>query len=269
MSIMEEASFMPSSPLFSTLVRDAIMNPPSKKSMWFLENRVPTLGEVRSKIILFSRFGGTGEGWEGGTNGVGIHPTRWPNNQREGFEWDLEKTRVRTQDWYGIPSFLNIPEKFAVAVEMLLPCPAPNGKDDLSITFMSAARVPFALPSTVACGFGWSALNLGVEGVNSRVGRWLLEQLGGDDDQDIASDGLQQTIKPLENKPGCSQVTLVKSMSNLEKLAIVDDDSRKEPRLRGWVLMDFLLNPYELGVVPLLIECNWRGRVDGEEGWRS
>ncbi|KAG8831483.1 hypothetical protein FRC17_003102 [Serendipita sp. 399] len=265
MSILEEASFMPSSPFFSALVHDAITNPPSRKGMWFLENRVPTLGEVRSKIILFSRFGGDGDGWEGGR--IGIHPTIWPDNRREGFAWELEKTRVRTQDWYGIPSFLSIPEKFEVAVEMLYPRPAPNGKSDLSITFLSASRVPFALPSTVACGFGWSSLYLGIEGVNSRVGKWLLGQLGGVDGNDVAPGEPKQAWTYSDEERGWSQSTLVDLKSASGSSIRIKDSDRKEPRLRGWVLMDFLLDPHELGIVPLLIECNWRGRVHGEEGW--
>ena len=42
-------------------------------------------------------------------------------------------------------------------------------------------------------------------------------------------------------------------------------------RVRGWTLMDFFTDPKDVdagaGVVPLLVECNYRGRVDGEEGW--
>lgn len=42
-------------------------------------------------------------------------------------------------------------------------------------------------------------------------------------------------------------------------------------RVRGWALMDFFTDPKDVdagaGIVPLLVECNYRGRVDGEEGW--
>lgn len=271
MSIKEEASFIPSSPLFSSLVRDAIFGPPSHHSMWYLENRIPTLGEVRGKIVMFSRFGRESD-WEGGFNGIGIHPSRWPNSRREGFEWELEKTRVRTQDWYDIPSFLSIPEKFAVSVQMLLPRPAPEGKSDLAITFLSAARVPVALPSTVACGFGWRFLNLGVEGVNSRTGRWLLQQLSG------SADGINTigAAHPFRRIKDTSQLTLVGSRQTIGEK---NSDERVKPtsgrtqiaqtdvRLRGWVMMDFIMNPDDTGIIPLLVECNWRGRVPGEEGW--
>lgn len=36
-------------------------------------------------------------------------------------------------------------------------------------------------------------------------------------------------------------------------------------RLRGWVLLDYYGS--HPGLVPLLIECNYRARRSGEEGW--
>ena len=97
----------------------------------------------------------------------------------------------------------------------------------LAITFFSAASFPLAFPPTVARGFGWPKLGFGVEGVNARVSRWLLNMFSGDS-------------KELQG--------------------------RQEPRIRGWALMDFYEDP-ERALVPLLIECNFRGRVPGEEGW--
>ena len=85
--------------LFSKLVHNAVYNGPGGKDKWFLENRVPTLGEVRGKAVLFSRFGGNGEGWEGGLNGIGIHPPIWPDSKPEGFEWWIKGTKVKTHDW--------------------------------------------------------------------------------------------------------------------------------------------------------------------------
>jgi len=244
MSIMEEDSFLPSSPQFSHLVHDAIFSPPSDRDLWYLENRIPTLGEVRGKIVLFSRFGKDGEGWEGGLNGIGIHPPIWPDSRREGFEWEIENARVRVQDWYAIPSFLSIPEKAKVAVEMLHPKPAPTGKQDLAITFLSAARIPFALPTTVACGFGWSHFLLGVEGVNSRVGRWLLRQLAGDD---VGEERLQPQRTD-------TQETLIDEDES--EAPEKKSDRPTDNRLRGWVLMDFVRYPCDLGIIPLLIESN-------------
>ena len=98
----------------------------------------------------------------------------------------------------------------------------------LAITFFSASSFPLAFPPTVARGFGWPKIGLGVEGVNARVGRWLMDQLA--------------------------------SASQL------DVEANQPPRLRGWALMDYYQDP-ENALLPLLIECNFRGRVKGEEGW--
>ena len=112
MSIKQEDHSSTPSQFFSEMVRNAVMAgsggwDDSKTStqgvnrgMWFLENRIPTLGEVRGKVILFSRFGGDGAGWPQGLEGLGIHPTTWPDSKKEGFEWVLKSTRVRTQDWH-------------------------------------------------------------------------------------------------------------------------------------------------------------------------
>lgn len=101
----------------------------------------------------------------------------------------------------------------------------------LAITYFSAASFPLAPPPTVARGFGWPRFGLGVEGVNARVARWLVDQLSG------------SNARALRGKADRPQ------------------------RVRGWALMDFYEDP-EKAVVPLLIECNFRGRVRGEEGWQ-
>jgi 1-phosphatidylinositol phosphodiesterase len=128
---------------------------------------------------------------------------------------------------YSIPSFLSIPEKTDLATRILLPPPEDPPTPSLAITFFSAASFPLAFPPTIARGFGWPKVGLGVEGVNARVGRWLMNMLAGES-QDV--------------------------------------QSRKEPRIRGWALMDFYEDP-ERALIPLLVECNFRGRVKDEEGW--
>ena len=99
MSIKQEDFATVRSELFSKLVHDEIASGPGGRAMWYLDNRVPTLGEVRGKVVMFSRFGGDGEGWEGGLEGIGIHPTTWPDSEREGFSWECKNTVVRTHDW--------------------------------------------------------------------------------------------------------------------------------------------------------------------------
>lgn len=84
---------------FSKLVHDEIYAGAGGRDMWFLEDRIPQLGEVRGKVIMLSRFGGDGTGWENGLEGLGIHPTTWPDSLKEGFQWTCKDTLVRTSDW--------------------------------------------------------------------------------------------------------------------------------------------------------------------------
>lgn len=90
----------------------------------------------------------------------------------------------------------------------------------LNITYFSAGSFPLALPATVARGFGWPEWGLGVEGVNSRAGRWLLDQYVG-------------TTSWLGLKTG-----------------------DRMPLIRGWVFIDFFASPENLA--PLLVEFNYR-----------
>ena len=99
MSIKQEDFATTPPPDFSALVHKEIRMGPGGMGMWFLENRVPSLGEVRGKVIMFSRFGGDGAGWEGGLEGMGIHPSRWPDSEKNGFVWPCKDTLVKTQDW--------------------------------------------------------------------------------------------------------------------------------------------------------------------------
>jgi 1-phosphatidylinositol phosphodiesterase len=84
---------------FSSRVRKEIEAGPGGMGMWFLENRIPSLGEARGRAIMFSRFGGDGSDWEGGLEGLGIHPSTWPDSAKDGFQWWCKDTLVRTQDW--------------------------------------------------------------------------------------------------------------------------------------------------------------------------
>lgn len=99
MSIKQEDFSKTPPPLFSARVHEELVNGPGGRDMWFLDNRVPTLGEVRGKVVMFSRFGGNGDGWENGLEGLGIHPTIWPDSEKVGFTWPCKNTLVRTHDW--------------------------------------------------------------------------------------------------------------------------------------------------------------------------
>ncbi|KAH0584472.1 hypothetical protein H2248_010008 [Termitomyces sp. 'cryptogamus'] len=234
---IKQEDFMKNSYLeFSRLVQQEISNGPGGREMWYLENRIPTLGEVRGKAVMFSRFGGNGEGWEGGLEGLGIHPLSWPNSKKSGFTWECKNTLVRTHDWYLLQSFLEIPEKFTLASEILMGPPSESPMPTLSISFFSAASFPLALPPVIAKGLGWPKMSLGIEGINSRFVQWLLNNL-------------------VEN----SEIHAPGSVLNEKHVS----GSR---RIRGWVLLDFYDEPGS-ALTPLLVECNYRGRRKGEEGW--
>jgi len=211
-SIKQEDFKKNSAEAFSILVRKEIEAGPGGIGMWFLENHVPTLGQVRGKVIMFSRFGGDGTAWEGGFEGMGIHPTTWPDSAKQGFTWTCKDVLVRTQDWYNIPSFLSIPEKAQAATDLLLPPTATITQPVLSVTYLSASSFPLATPSVVSTGFGWPQVSMGVEGVNSRVARFLITSL------------------------------------------------KANTMLRAWTLVDFYGQPVGTDLVPLLVECNFKGR---------
>jgi 1-phosphatidylinositol phosphodiesterase len=175
-----------------------------------------------------------------------------------------------------VPSFLSIPEKVARATGVLLPptCPQPT----LSITYFSAASFPFALPPTIARGFGWPALGLGVEGVNIRVARWLLDVLTGTEEKRIQNVKAKRRrprwlrehhegLEPIPSEVNLSVDVGEKGMQEFEQDVTRSLDA-EETRLRGWALMDYFTEPEGGNLVPLLVECNYRGRKVGEEGWQ-
>jgi 1-phosphatidylinositol phosphodiesterase len=112
--------------------------------------------------------------------------------------------------------------------------PSVTGQPTLGITYFSAAFFPLALPPVIAKGFGWPAWGLGVEGVNSKLGTWLLDKLAGPDADEAL--GAEKTVS-------------------------------EEPRIRGWTFLDYYSEPDFGKILPLLVECNFRGRKEGEEGW--
>ena len=142
---------------------------------------------------------------------------------------------------YAIPSFLDIPEKTERATQNLI-IPPTTAQPTLAITYFSAALFPFALPPIIAKGFGWPAWGLGVEGVNSKLGSWLLDKLGG---------------------PPAEQGEALRA----DKRSSQTVSSEEEPRIRGWTFLDYYSESQIGNIVPLLIECNFRGRKEGEEGW--
>ena len=61
------------------------------------------------------------------------------------------------------------------------PQAAETQTPSLAISFFSASSFPFASPPTVARGWGWPQAGMGVEGVNGRLARRLIDLLSEDD----------------------------------------------------------------------------------------
>ncbi|WVQ85619.1 hypothetical protein IAT38_007785 [Cryptococcus sp. DSM 104549] len=150
---------------------------PYLEKFWFLEERIPLLGEVRGKGMLLTRFDRDKETEGQWPEGMGVHPSRWPDSRREGFDWDCGGTQVRTQDWYRVKTFLQIPEKFEAITSHLHPTllPSPAVSPPFTLSYTSASYFPLSLPTIIAKGFGWPSWGMGVEGINTRLCRWLLE----------------------------------------------------------------------------------------------
>lgn len=169
-------------PGFEDLVRHHLQAHPH---LWFLDNRFPQLGEVRGKLVLFSRFGHSSRCMcidlelfshldrlinPSLSCSVGIHPSRWPHNRSDHWSYRIAGTQVLTQDWCEISSPLRIPEKFNCIVSLTLAqvsCPT------FKINFTSAAGIYGGLPSIIAKGLGFRWL--GLKGINDRLLQFLSE----------------------------------------------------------------------------------------------
>ncbi|KAG8953988.1 hypothetical protein FRC04_000972 [Tulasnella sp. 424] len=293
MSIKQEDFATNPAALFSQLVHDAIFNsslegnlkekgirkdttggqplPPhsptaaatsSSDSMWYLENRVPSLGEVRGKIILFSRFG-DGTGWTNGIEGMGIWNTTWPDSVTPGWNWDVKDTTFQSQDWYNIGNFTKAPQKFALATSTLITRPDPSDPTSqshhiLPMSFSSASSIPLALPSAVALGIGIFQI-----GVNARISQWATDILssGNPSTATLAPLSLSQPkVDANKQKKGAPSAETNAGPSDQSKSGEVKVAEQAPPdprltRISGWLLMDYYDSPD--GMIPLLVEINF------------
>ncbi|KDN39389.1 PLC-like phosphodiesterase [Tilletiaria anomala UBC 951] len=134
------------------------------KSRWFLEPRVPTLGEARGKLILMSRYGSSSD------QPGGIHPSIWPNSEKDIFSYIIPSgQKVETQDWYNVGTLGSLGDKFQLMQKLL----SSSGSDPntLSINFANGSSFPLALPPSVAMGA------LGYTGMNKRILDYVANQL--------------------------------------------------------------------------------------------
>lgn len=151
------------------------------RCQWFLEPRIPTLGEARGKVVLFSRFGSSQE------QPGGICPPIWPNNYKGLFSYDLPThgQKVTTQDWFSIGSLRYLDDKFELVKE-LLESGATREPYTLALNFCSASTFPLALPPAVAKGIKGPRC-LAVTGINVRVRDYVAAKLAASLDEESAA----------------------------------------------------------------------------------
>jgi 1-phosphatidylinositol phosphodiesterase len=130
---------------------------------WFTENRIPTLGEVRNKIVLVRRFN-LDDSVKGEHNGqgIGLDASSWPDNCEDGL---CSSGTIRVQDFYEVEESINIDKKIRFSHAHLdragsCTCPLPadmniastNPPNPFYINFLSASNFfrPGCWPDRVA-----------------------------------------------------------------------------------------------------------------------
>lgn len=117
------------------------------RTRWYLGTGMPTLGDVRGKIVLISRFG-TSDSQPGG-----LHPPIWPDSSTTPFHYTLpDNSSVYTQDWYNISWLSAIAQKVSLITALINQCGSDPGV--LGLNFTNGSSFPFALPPYVAKGTG-------------------------------------------------------------------------------------------------------------------
>ncbi|PWN22995.1 PLC-like phosphodiesterase [Microstroma glucosiphilum] len=207
--------------LMKRLLFDLYVRPNEDK--WFLSPKIPTLGEARGKIVMFSRFGESNEDRVGG-----IHPPIWPNNEKGVWEYTLPLSgqKVKTQDWFNIGSSSNIPVKFDLASQLL--DEAGADPDVFALDFISGATFPRATPPVVAKGWWETGPKcIGIEGMNRRM-------------VDLIAGKLMQTSGESEKE----------HVQGARRTAA-------QPGLQACYAIDFYGYENAASLIPLLIEANF------------
>jgi 1-phosphatidylinositol phosphodiesterase len=123
---------------------------------WFTDNRIPTLGEARGKILLIRRFA-LDDSLKGENNGRGwaIDAESWPDNCADGI---CSSGEIRVQDFYEVSESENIHKKITYSTNQLARaaeavCPGPV---DIEAAAAEAAKQPFFMNFLSASNF-WRA----------------------------------------------------------------------------------------------------------------
>ena len=110
------------------------------------------------------------------------------------------------------------------------------------------------------------------------MGRWLLDVLTGTEEKHTQNVKAKRRrlrwlrkhhegLESISSEANLSVDVGEKGMQEFKEVTCLPLGA-EEPRLRGWALMDYFIEPEGGNLVPLLVECNYRGRKVGEEGWQ-
>ncbi|KAK2626916.1 hypothetical protein QTJ16_004091 [Diplocarpon rosae] len=137
----------------SKILHTHYANDPSR---WFVENRIPTLGECRKKVVLIRRFtlDDSLRGEQGG-QGWAIDAESWPDNCADGT---CASGEIRIQDFYEVAESENIQKKIAFSTDQMqraaqTVCVLPG---DMAATAAEAAKLPLFINFLSASNF-WRA----------------------------------------------------------------------------------------------------------------
>lgn len=144
-------------------------------SRWFTDNRIPTLGESRNKVVLIRRFAiddslkeqNDGKGW-------GIDAESWPDNCADGI---CSSGEIRVQDFYEVAESENIEKKISFSTDQLARaaeavCVVP---DDTNTAAMEASKQPFFMNFLSASNF-WRA-NCWPDRIAAKVNPSIIDHL--------------------------------------------------------------------------------------------
>lgn len=138
------------------------------ESRWFTENRIPTLGEARKKIVLIRRFN-QDDSLNALNNGrgLGIDAASWPDNCADGA---CSSGEIRVQDFYEVGEMQNIDKKIKFSTDQL-----GRAAEIVCTLSEEAARQPFFVNFLSASNF-WSP-NCWPDRVAAKINPSVIEHL--------------------------------------------------------------------------------------------
>lgn len=140
---------------------------------WFIDSRIPTLGEARNKVVLIRRFA-LDDSLRGENNGKGwaIDAESWPDNCADGI---CSSGEIRVQDFYEVSESENIHKKITFSTDQLARAAETVLPGDMNATAAEAAKQPFFMNFLSASNF-WRA-NCWPDRIAAKVNPTIVDHL--------------------------------------------------------------------------------------------